>query len=103
MNECYEDKARKRHESSQTLPRETSQLTHTCNPGRVIYFELCSEKRHQVEITVKKRKKNWITEGRNRQLAASFGSGGCQYTGEMIEIGSGLKTKELLCVLRDWA
>lgn len=41
----------------------------------------------------KKRKRtgSCLTEGGNRQLAASFGSGGCQGTGEMAEIGSGLK------------
>lgn len=48
-----------------------------------------------------KKKKNWLTEGGNRQLAASFGSGGCQYAGEMIEIGSGLKKEGAdLCLKR---
>lgn len=39
----------------------------------------------------RKRTGSCLTEGGNRQLAASFGSGGCQGTGEMAEIGSGLK------------
>lgn len=40
----------------------------------------------------KRRRTGWcLTEGGNRQLAASFGSGGCQGAGEMAEIGSGLK------------
>lgn len=40
----------------------------------------------------KRRKTGWcLTEGGNRQLAESFGSGGCQGAGEMAELGSGLK------------
>lgn len=38
----------------------------------------------------RKRTGSCLTEGGNRQLAASFGSGGCQCPGEMLETGSGL-------------
>lgn len=38
----------------------------------------------------RKRTGSCLTEGGNRQLAGSFGSTGCQGTGEMAEIGSGL-------------
>lgn len=41
----------------------------------------------------RKRTGSCLTEGGNRQLAASFGSGGCQRPGEMVETGSGLKRR----------
>lgn len=60
--------------------------------GRVVYWEPHLEKRHQVEFKRKrKRTGSCLTEGGNRQLAASFGSGGCQCPGEMVSTGSGLK------------
>lgn len=77
---------------------------HTCNPGFVIYFELCWEKRHQVKLVVKKETE--LTHVSLREVTDNWQHPSDPETaspGEMIGIGNGSERRKPIFVLRDWA
>lgn len=68
--------------------------TRACNPGHAFYFELRLEKKQASGNHSVKKKKNWLTGGGARQLAASFASGGCQYRESWLRLEVGSKKRE---------
>ncbi|KAL7396644.1 hypothetical protein ABVT39_009229 [Epinephelus coioides] len=74
-------------------------------PGFVVYFELHSEKRHQVKVMVEKKEKELagvslreVTDNWQHPLDPEAAR-----AGEMMEIGNGSERKKPIFLLRDRA